>query len=186
MGVVRQGKAFYCQIAKLESRAGVENPPFRFVFQFRLDGSGGHQIGVDFRIEFLGESGNARRMIAVFMGDEDGVYLFRTHASLFQHAAEPSATEARVHQNATILGDKQATVARAAATEDRELHGHRKDNEEEGRSNSNRKLAEGRFVKRFAGVTASACVFLAALSSCGLQKSNGLVAFRFLLNATKR
>ncbi len=124
MRVMRQRKAFDRQIAKLESRSSVEDPPIRLVLQFRFNGPGGHQIGVDYGIEFLGEGGDACRVIAVLVGDENRVDLFGANTSLLHHAAESFTTETGVNQDTAILGDEQSAVARAAAAENRELHGH--------------------------------------------------------------
>lgn len=55
VGIVGQRKAFNSQVAELEGRPGIENSPFRVVFQLRLNGSSGHQVGIDHGIEFLSE-----------------------------------------------------------------------------------------------------------------------------------
>ena len=63
-------------------------------------------------------------MIAVFVGDEDRVDLVRTDIAFFKHVADPLAAEADIDQRFAVLGDEQATVARAATAENRELHRH--------------------------------------------------------------
>jgi len=122
---VRHRKAFNGQISKFECRSGVEDLPVRLVLQFWLDGFSGHDIGEYDRIEFLGECRNTRGVIAVFVGDENGVDLFWSDAAILEHAADTFAAETSIYEDFAVFRNQEAAIAGTATAEDRELHGHR-------------------------------------------------------------
>lgn len=125
VGVVGEGEALDREIPKAEGGAGVEELPFRFDFQFWLQGLGSHRIRENVGSVLLREGRNSRGMVAVFVGYEDRVNFVGSHASLFQHACQSLAAKASVDQDVAVLGDKQTAIAGTAAAEDGELHGHR-------------------------------------------------------------
>ena len=98
-------------------------------------------------------------MIAVLVSNEDGVDPLWANAPLLHHGAKSFATEAGVYQNSAILGDEQAAVARAAATKDRELHGHRDRLSTSLISFSNTKSQELAEQERKCSHSRIACVF---------------------------
>jgi len=73
LGVVRDAEAGDFEVAVGEARASLEVHPVRAVFELGLDGAGCGRVGVEPDVRVLAQSVEPRAVVAVFVGDENGV-----------------------------------------------------------------------------------------------------------------
>ena len=92
--------------------------------EFRLDGAARRGIGEDLYVRVLLQAVDAGGVIAVLVGEKDGVDALKRFAGIGEQGGELARREAGIDEDARTFGDEQRGVARAAGTEDAEAHGH--------------------------------------------------------------
>jgi hypothetical protein len=89
-----------------------------------LDGATGGGIGEDLDVRVLFQTVDTGGVVAVLVGEEDGVDALEGFAGVGEEGGEFAGGEAGIDEDARTFGHEQRGVARAAGTEDAEAHGH--------------------------------------------------------------
>lgn len=111
MRVVWHGEGIDLQIAEAEPGAGFEELPRQRVFHAVLHGAGGGGVSEEGDLRSAGEAGDAGRVVAVLVGEENGVDFLGLEVLLGEQLACPSRRESHVDQHARLLGLQQGAVA---------------------------------------------------------------------------
>jgi hypothetical protein len=121
---VRHGERVDLEIAETEARARFEDLPVGPVAEAGLHGAGGGLVGEDFQVGKFFQPGDAAGMVAMLVGEKDGVDALERFAGGGQQLAQLAQREAGVDQHPRLLGDEQGAVARTAAAENAKPHRH--------------------------------------------------------------
>ena len=143
--IVRNGKSFDAHIADLETRAGLEQPPVNFRFEqfravhaverrflfripFRLERPDGAVLGaavaVNRDVKFIGQPEDARDVIRVLVGYQNGGKIFRRLADGGKALPDLQRREPGIHEDAGFGGLDIGAITGRTAAENGELDGH--------------------------------------------------------------
>ncbi len=120
VGVVGDGEAVDLEVAELEGGAGFEEAPGGAGGEFGLERFGGEAVAVDGDVVAFGEDGEAAGVVAVFVGEEDGLHVGEGAAEGMEAGFDLAGAEAGVDEEAGVVGFEVGAVAAAAAAEDGE------------------------------------------------------------------
>jgi hypothetical protein len=122
--VVRDVEGLDEDIADFEALAGFEEAAIEAAseraFRFFLGGA----IAVDGDVEFAGDPDEALDVVAVFVGDEDGVEVLRGSADGRESLSDLAGAQAGVDENPGFGRLDISAIASGTATQDRELNSH--------------------------------------------------------------
>ena len=122
--VVRNIKSLNGDITDFETSARFEET----AIEPRLEGAFGFLLGcpvpIDGDAEFAGDSDEALDMVAMFVGDEDGVEIFGCSPDTGKSLTDLPGTEAGVDQDSGFRRLEIGAIAGGSASQDRELNSH--------------------------------------------------------------
>lgn len=122
--VMGHGERVDLEVAEAETAAGFEDVPIRPPGQSGLHRSPGALVGEDADVRKTLQALESVRVVAVFVGQEDGVDPRERFPHLLEQLTEPAGGKPGVDEHAGALGHEQRGVTRAAAAKDREPHRH--------------------------------------------------------------
>lgn len=122
--VVRDGKCGDFERLKAEGAAGGEEAPFGrgIAFVLPTDLIGGEARGVDRTTERAEQDGQAAGVVAMLVGQEDGVDFGRVEADNLEALEGLFRAETGIDQDGSAIGAENSRVAIAAAAEDDQFH----------------------------------------------------------------
>jgi len=114
VGVVGNPEATDGEVLKTEGRAAVEGFPTGAASEFFLNCPGGEAIGKKLNVLEACETANSGGVVAVFVGEEDGLDVVYGFADGFKTFTDAFPGKPSVDKDLAAVGFKEAAVARAA------------------------------------------------------------------------
>jgi len=121
-GIVLDFKRLHAELANFEALATTENPPWDFAFHFILEGLSGKDVGVDGDGAFAQEDIDAARVVAVLMGDEDGIKVIGGNAEHFEAKDELLGAESGIDEDAGVTTLNEGSITTTTASENCHLN----------------------------------------------------------------
>ncbi len=126
-GIVRDGKSGHLEGLQRKRAAGGEEPPIRGRIALVMTAHliRGQTRGVDWTTQGLEQNRQSARVVAMFVGQQDGGDLLRIETRGAQSFQCFSGAESCINQDGRVTRAEHAGVAAAATAKDDEFHGAR-------------------------------------------------------------
>lgn len=117
--VVRDGERFHRDVANRKLRAGPKNSPVPVSIERRIASKRfrGQRVAINRDIKLAAKHVQPANVIAMFMGEQNAIELFRRNAALLQAQHETARTQSAIDQNFAVIGRDQRAISRATAPE---------------------------------------------------------------------
>lgn len=125
VSVVRHSEGVHRQVAKRHRFARLEKSPALVRRQVGPEGRRGLAVAIYRDLVALGQHRQTADVVAMFVGDEDGLHVVESAVDLLQALIDLLATETGIDEDARPVGLEEGAVATAATAKNRETeHGH--------------------------------------------------------------
>ena len=120
--VVRHGKTLHGDIADGKLGAGAEESPIAMLIENAVAAHrlGGERITINRDGKFPAKHFEAADVIAMLVGEEDAIELFRRDPALLEAQHELARAQSAIDQNPAMIGRDERAVSGAAAAEHRQ------------------------------------------------------------------
>jgi hypothetical protein len=119
-GVMGHGEGLDAEFSDLKGRAAVEEAPLGVDGAF-AEAVGGERIGENRDAFFGAKNFESSGVVAVFVGEDDGTEAVGLDSELGETRAKLAGGKPRIDEDAGVIVADESTVARTAATEDRQM-----------------------------------------------------------------
>jgi len=122
--IVRHGERVNFEVAEAEARTGLENLPSGSVPETRLNCACGRAVRENLDLRKFGKSIDRRRVVAVFVRDEDRIDLRKRFTDRGQQLGQFANGKSRIDENARFFSLQKGAIARATTAKNAKPNRH--------------------------------------------------------------